>query len=130
MTAKDERALLELEQRRWAALLASNPVVLGELLSDELSYTHSTGHVDSKDSYVTRIVSGRLIVRDVQTDGTSVRRVADTAVFTGRARMDVDVESKHVVFNIAYSTVWVLHADGHWRMVCWHSTPLPAPEPA
>src|SRR5215469_14471598 len=43
--------ILELEQRRFKAMCDGDADALGALLHDGLTYTHSSGTVDSKESY-------------------------------------------------------------------------------
>ena len=43
--------ILELEQRRFKAMCDGDADALGALLHDGLTYTHSSGALDSKESY-------------------------------------------------------------------------------
>jgi ketosteroid isomerase-like protein len=53
MDADDTTATIAaLEDRRFAAMCARDWATLDELLSDDLSYTHSSARVDSKASYI------------------------------------------------------------------------------
>ena len=47
--SKDD--ILALEQRRFKAMIAGDTGELATLLHRDLKYTHSSGAVDSKDSY-------------------------------------------------------------------------------
>src|SRR2546423_14683414 len=51
--------ILELEQRRFKAMCDGDAAALGVLLHADLTYTHSSGAVDSKESY-TRGVRDKL----------------------------------------------------------------------
>ena len=58
MNAQDE--VSKLEERRCAAMTASDLATLESLLADTLTYTHSSAVVDDKASYVESIRSGRV----------------------------------------------------------------------
>ncbi|MEQ1842753.1 MAG: nuclear transport factor 2 family protein, partial [Verrucomicrobiales bacterium] len=51
--------LQAVDDARVAAFKAADPAKLGEILSDELRYAHSSGVVDTKASFTDLVVSGR-----------------------------------------------------------------------
>ena len=78
-----------LEDRRFAAQMASDGDALNELLADNLRYTHSNATVDTKASYIDSIVSGRVSYREVRRTETDIQLADACAVVTGRAELDV-----------------------------------------
>lgn len=125
MTNASVEEITALEDRRWAAQIEDDADALAELLSDELSYTHSTASVDDKTSYIASITEKKVDYRAAERLDTSVAIVGQTAVVTGRAVVDVEARGREIELNIRYSAVWA-QADGQWRFVCWQSTPIPA----
>lgn len=128
MTADEHEVLAEieaLEDRRWAALLASDVDALGQLLADELQYTHSNGLVDTKDSYLEAITDKTFDYRSEDRSDMAIAVVGDTAMMTGRCAFTVIVgESRTVDLDCRYSTVWVRRGQS-WQLLCYQSTPLP-----
>lgn len=117
--------ILELEERRWAALTSSDVATLTSMYSPDLAYTHSNGMVDSRESYLAPIASGQVHYRAVRRSDVRVQRHGDVAVVTGRADMDVDAGGGHLHPAMRYSAVWA-RADGPWQLICWHATGLPS----
>ncbi len=54
-----------------------------------------------------------------------VRAYTASAIVTGKAAVDVDIDQKTLVLNILFTGVYVKQPDGSWRMVAWQSTRLP-----
>ena len=54
-----EQDILALEDRRCAAMTGADADALAAMLHDDLVYTHSSGVVDDKASYLGAIRSGR-----------------------------------------------------------------------
>lgn len=116
--------ILELERRRWAALLDSDTATLGELFDDRMSYTHSNAMVDSKDSYLGTLADGTVAYTAADVTDEQVRLFGDTAVVTGNAHLGARARGRELRLRARYSAVWA-RRDGRWSFVCWHSTALP-----
>lgn len=114
----------ELEERRWAALVAADTGTLRELFADRMSYTHSNALVDTKHSYINAIEDGTVSYVAVDPSDVQVRIFGDTAVVTGRAVIDARGGGNDFRLQARYSAVWA-KLDDQWRFVCWHSTPQP-----
>jgi hypothetical protein len=125
--AKDaavESALRAAESARFEANDDANARVLGELLDDALEYVHSNGALDSKQSFIDSLVSGkRDYVSSIPTI-ESIRVFGDVAVIRGKAKVTVIDEGQSKDLHIGYTDVWVSRA-GKWRMTSWRSTRLP-----
>jgi hypothetical protein len=115
--------ILELEQRRFKAMCDGDADALGALLHNDLTYTHSSGTVDSKESY-TRGVREKL--RDYQSVKASDAKVSlhgGAAVVHCRLRIDVKVSGVPKIVESVALAVWV--DDGGWTCIAVHSTPQP-----
>lgn len=117
--------VLELEQRRWDALIAGDTATLAELFADEMSYTHSNAMAEDKASYLSSIERKVFDYQAVERHDQQARRVGDTVLLTGRAEIDVRAGGRDVHLNARYSVVWA-RQDGRWRFLCWQSTSIPA----
>ncbi len=109
---------------RFAALVAGDYTTMGAMLGDDLVYTHSTGAVDTKTSYLEPLVSGR--TRYVQADASDGRITlyGTTAVTTGVVRVTANVGNDVRPSHLRFTSVWTLR-DGRWQMVAWQATRLP-----
>ncbi|MFN0089343.1 MAG: nuclear transport factor 2 family protein [Acidimicrobiales bacterium] len=114
-----------LEAERFQAMIDKNVKRLGELLADDLVYTHSNASIDTKDSYLEAIASGKFDYRAAERSEEAVRVYGDTALVTGRAALTLGVAPKARSLDLRYLDVWV-RAGEAWRMVAWQSTVVPA----
>ena len=125
-----EAAVRGAELARFAAQVNADAKVLAPLLDDGLEYVHSTGELDSKQSFIASLTSGK---RDyVSTAATieSIRIFGDTAVIRGKAKVTVADNGQSQDLHIGYTDVW-LWKDQRWQMTAWRSARLPdSPVPA
>lgn len=121
----DVKAEIEqLEDRRWQAQIGEDIPTLEQLYADELSYTHSNGHVDTKASYIKAIANKVFDYRSEKRTDTAVTVVDGTAMVTGRVAINVVAGGNERNLDARYSVIWVRRADGNWQFLCWQSTPV------
>ena len=116
--------VLQLEQRRWDAMIAKDLATLAELFDDQMSYTHTSALVDTKDSYLRAIEERTFDYRAVQRSDERTARIGDAVLLTGRAQVEVVVGGRDIRLDARYSVVWARDERG-WRFLCWQSTPIP-----
>lgn len=111
------------EEARRQAMLDGDTATLGELLSDTLVYTHSTGAKDGKQSYLEQLASGALRYE-------ALAFVAPAITVLGRvglvcAVMDATVVRGDTPRHVAssYLAVWEATPSG-WRLQAIQATPL------
>ena len=113
--------LLALDQERLQAMADNDVDTLNRILSDDLSYIHTSAAVDTKESFTSGIASGRLNYESIVSSNTAVRLYGDnTALVTGNA--DVRVNGNE--FSLQFTDVYIKKAAG-WQLVSWHATRLP-----
>jgi uncharacterized protein (TIGR02246 family) len=117
--------VLELEERRFAAMVAKDTAALAELFADELSYTHSNASVDTKASFLAAIEARRFDYRAITCSDRSTVVIGDTALLTGRAQIDVAAGGRDVQLNARFTVTYV-RRDGRWQFLAWQSTSIPA----
>jgi ketosteroid isomerase-like protein len=117
-------AIHELESRRFRAMCEADAATLGELLADDLLYTHSSAATDGKASYIAGVTSKKWQYRKIERPEESIQVYGDTAVVTGRVLIDIVVEGNAKKMNSRYTDIWVKGAKG-WQMVAWQSTGIP-----
>lgn len=124
MSDTDLDIVTVLEEARLAATTEQDAETLERLLSDDLVYTHSSGAVDTKASFLEHVRNGPIQYRQIVRSDQSARLAGDTALFTGRAEIHVDFDGHRVDLDLRYLAVWA-RVDGTWRFEAWHSTPIP-----
>jgi len=120
--SKDD--ILAMEQRRFKAMIAGDAGELETLLHRDLKYTHSSGAVDSKDSYTRGVREKLWDYQSIKTSNETVSVYGDTALI--HCLLQIDLEVKGVprqVYSVAL-TVWI-EEEGRWQAVAVHSTPYP-----
>ena len=115
----------KLEDRRFQAMIDGDFGTLDKLLGDDLIYTHSTGQSDTRAEYIALCKKGVFKYLKIERPVENIQVYDDTAVVTGRARMEVTVDGNPKVLNSRYTNVWIKGVKG-WQMVVWQSTAIPA----
>ena len=122
MTEKD---ILALEEERFGAMVARDFPRLQLLVHDELMYTHSSGVVDGKASWLDSMKSGRVKYKKAQCTERKVRLYGDTALITGRAHIEAEIGGEPKTLKLLFLNAWTKTPQG-WKFVAWQSTPLAA----
>jgi ketosteroid isomerase-like protein len=110
---------------RYAALVAGDLAAVARYLGDELSYTHSSSVVDTKQAYLDALRSGKVVVRQVDRSDVNITPYGCVGVMTGRGDFKVTLDGKDVDVPLRFTNVWVMR-DGGWQMVAWEATRIPA----
>lgn len=119
-------ALLALEARRNALLVANDMAALGEILTDDLTYVHASGKIDGKASLLASIGQDYSYLQSERGE-LSVRVFGDTAVMTGPAKFLLKHAGKPdpVTVPCNVTQVWV-RQGGTWRLAAYHGSRPPA----
>lgn len=120
--SKDD--ILALDQRRFKAMIAGDAGELEQLLHRDLKYTHSSGAVDSKDSYTRGIREKLWDYRSIKTSNETVSVHGDTALIHCRLQIDLDRQGVPRQVDSVALSVWIKD-DGRWQVLAVHSTPYP-----
>jgi ketosteroid isomerase-like protein len=112
---------VEGDRARFAAQIEGDVAALDKLLAPELTYVHSSGVLDSKESFVGAIQSGKTRYKSITPEEVKVRSFGDVEIVSGKATIDVAADGKDIHVVLRYTDVWVKR-DGRWQMVSWHST--------
>ena len=121
-TSKEE--VLDLQRQRMEAMVKRDIAQLNRLMADELTYTHTTGRVDTKSQLIASIESGRLKYESMEPEEVDVRLYGSTALVTGTARVRVVTQQGPTSFAIRFLDVYASR-NGQWQAVAWQSTRLP-----
>lgn len=100
---------------------------LAGFLGDDLIYTHSSALVDSKETYIDSVRSGKVVYKQTRRSDLRVSPYGCTAVMTGRGDFSVSIDGKDVEVQLRFTNVWVKNPAG-WQMVAWEATRIP-PKP-
>ena len=132
ISAEDNRAatLAAADTERVAAMKSADREKLAAILSDDLRYAHSSGTVDTKQSFIESLTTGRTkyVALDYE-ERAFTFPAPGMALMTGRAHVKVTNATGEVDMLLGFLGVW-REENGHWRFLAWQSCKLPAPTPA
>ena len=125
-TGKAEQQVLQAEKDRFAAMVKGDRTALEKLLADDLTYTHSTALLETKEQFIKSVTSGNIdYVTIVPSESDSKVRInGNTAIVTGVAAVNVIDNGKDRKIRIRYTTVYANRA-GAWLLQAWQSTVIP-----
>jgi len=119
----EQTAVLAADARRRAAMVTGDAAALGELLDDDLIWTHSSGKTDGKHSFLEGIASGTVRYLSLETDAVGVIQRGDVFVCHGLLHGRASRDGVEKTLSNRFLAVW--ERDGNdLRMVAWQSTGL------
>jgi ketosteroid isomerase-like protein len=113
------------DANRYAALVAGDLAAVARYLGDELTYTHSSSVVDTKEAYLDALRSGKVVYRQTERSDLKIVPYGCVGVMTGRGDFKVTLDGKDIEVPLRFTNVWVMR-DGRWQMVAWEATRIPA----
>jgi hypothetical protein len=120
-------ALAAADAERVAATKSGDREKLAAILSDDLRYAHSSGTVDTKQSFIDSLTSGRTKYLGIDYEERAFTFPAPgIALMTGRARLRVANASGENDMLLSFLSVW-REEQGRWRFLAWQSAKLPPP---
>lgn len=115
----------ELNQRIDNAVIKKDLVQLRKLYADDFVFTHGTGVVDNKESWLKDIEKSTARFVSRQHDSTTVEMHDNVAIITGRLLVTREGEKKISRYGIRYVRVYALRKK-QWQLIShrtvkeWH----------
>lgn len=112
--------IIDLENKRIAALKAGDVETLSALVSDDLVHIHGRGHVDDKAGYLAG-VANKFKFHRIERGPLQIRVYGDVVVVNGPLSQTVSVtgvDKQNDVSAIVTQT-WI-REQGHWRQNTCH----------
>ena len=120
----NEKEILGLEDRRFAAMMAKDFGALEAMVHEQLLYTHSSGVTDTKASWLESMKSGTVKYKSAQCSERKVRIVNDVALVNGKAHIEADIGGQPRTLKLLFLNAWAKTPQG-WKFVAWQSCPQP-----
>ena len=105
-------------------MIAGDVGELDKLLHADLKYTHSSGLVDSKDSYIRGVREKLWDYQSIKTSNEVVSVYGETALVHCRLQIDLKVKDVQKQVDSLALTVWI-RDEGRWQVAAVHSTAHP-----
>lgn len=116
-----KKAVLNAESEWKAAVLKGDRSALDRLLSDDLSYTHSSSKTQTKEQFIQDATSGATVYKTIDFENTKLRQYRTVVVITQSALI---ITNQTGTSHLYLTEVWSRDA-GHWQMVSRQATKLP-----
>ena len=125
MNTHTAESVVARENEFYAAQTASDVAALADILSGRLRFTHTTGLVDTRDSYLEGVRAGRHVHGEISRVHGQARVSGDGAVTTGVIDMTAMPPGvPPFTMRIYHVLVWA-REDGRWRLTARQATRQP-----
>jgi ketosteroid isomerase-like protein len=110
--------------REWAqACVQADIAKLEQILSDDLTYTHSSGQTQTKAEFIATVREGKTRYRSIEFLQSSVRIYGNSAVSNSEVRVNLTVDGKDVSVHPRFLHVWVKE-NGRWQLAAHQGTKI------
>ena len=115
------------DEARLSAMKSADRDKLTAIFSDDLRYSHSSGVVDTKASFIDVLTKGTTKYLSVDYEEQNFTFPAPgIALMTGRAKFKIGTPNGDIDPTLVFLAVWRLE-DGQWRFLAWQSCKLTPP---
>jgi len=97
---------------------------LGHLLDERLTYTHSTGVVDTKASLLRKIAAGELRYRSIDSLSKTIIAADSVAIIFDDLEMRVVVTGEEHVIRSKGISVWLASGARGWQLLAFQGTKI------
>lgn len=122
--ADAEKAIKEQDAKRIEAMVKADLTTLETILAKDLTYTHSNGKVDTKESLLEALKTGAMKYVSVAFTDPKYQVYGNTVITTGVAEVKVQNGANEVAFKARFIEVWTRQRN-EWRFAAWQTTRLP-----
>jgi ketosteroid isomerase-like protein len=110
--------------KKWADATAHADLsALDDILSDDLTYTHSSGETQSKTEFIASIRSKELQYHSIDFETADVRAYGNVAIVSSHVRVKVTANGHDVNVHAFFLHVWVKQR-GRWQLVAHQATKI------
>ena len=115
-SASAEQAVAAAAERLRLAMIDPTPAALAPLVADELSYGHSGGRVDTKDSFIGDLVAGKSDFVTIAITDQTIKVVSNSAIVRHTLTADTNDSGKPGKVQIKILGVWQ-QQGGQWKLL-------------
>lgn len=115
-SASAEQAVAVAAEKLRVAMIDPTPTALSALVADDLSYGHSGGRVDTKDSFIGDLVAGKSDFVTIAITDQSIKVVGNSAIVRHTLTADTNDSGKPGKVQIKILGVWQ-QQGGSWKLL-------------
>jgi len=117
------------QDRRIAATIGADVAALAAMMSDDMTYTHSSGATETKAEFLDGLKTGKYVYRAILPGDRKIRVHGDAGIVSGPCHVVIEPGGRRTELDLYFTELYV-REGGRWRMVLWQATRLPGPAPA
>lgn len=102
------------------ALINKDSVLLTKLLSEDVTYGHTNGMIQTKAQLIRDVVSGTQDYKNIDPSDISIRFYDNTAIVLMKANVELEYAKKPMELLMYITLVWV-YKDNDWKLVARQS---------
>ena len=122
--AGDEQQIQDAEKAWAAAVKAKDFAKLEAMLTPDLIYAHSTGIIDDKTQYISKMKTGKQNYAGIEHKSTAVRLHGNSAIAHSKVRMHGTNAQGPFDDQLMMMHVWI-KSGGKWLLAGHQTTRLP-----
>ncbi len=115
-SASSEPSVAAAAERLRLAMIDPTPAALAPLVADDLSYGHSGGKVDTRDSFIGDLVNGKSDFVTIAISDQTIKVVGNTAIVRHTLTADTNDSGKPGKVQIKILGVWQ-QQGGNWKLL-------------
>jgi hypothetical protein len=116
--------VIALDRKRMEAMESKDYAFLESVLAVDLVYIHSSASIQTKESLLNNMKSGRTVYAALEPLHVSAQDLGEVVVLTGTAKAEGKINEAPVSFRVRFIDTYAWRED-HWQMVAWQSTRVP-----
>ena len=124
--AADEAAVTESVEVLRKAILEQNKAKLDQVTAPQLSYGHSSARFETKDQFITGVMTRKQTVKTLTFPELKVTVVGNAAIARHLYLSDSELDGKMTITKIGVLEVWQKQ-DGAWKLLARQAFTLPSP---
>jgi hypothetical protein len=115
--SKAELSLLQSVEKLRVAMIDADKPVLESLVSDSLSYGHSSGRVENKIDFIANIVSGKSDFLSIELSEQTVSIIQNTALVRHVLSAETNDNAKPGNVRLKVLQVWQKQKNKAWKLI-------------
>jgi hypothetical protein len=120
--------VLALQRRRADAMIRQDIEALGDLLASDLSYTHSDGRTDTRESFLALISGTTLQYVGVDYSNLEAIGFGEAVLVRGLARIRLRrPPDQRLDYPVLFVDLWARRGET-WQTIAWQATRAPSAE--
>ena len=119
-----EHEVLETQAHRFQAMIDVDFETLENILSGDLTYTHTSGWMENKGEFLSSLRSQLIKYKSIQPTDIVIHIYDNTAVVTGISAMRIIYSENPLAFSIRFIEVYHKN-QGNWQLVAWQASRIP-----